>query len=43
MKLSQLPHYSKVFKETYGDESGEFVFGYWSLKGKYALDCRYER
>ena len=31
MKFSQLLYYSKAFKETYGDESGEFVFGYWSL------------
>ena len=25
MKFSQLLYYSKFFKETYGDESGEFV------------------
>ena len=31
MKFSQLLYYSKFFKETYGDESGEFVFGCWSL------------
>ena len=31
MKFSQLPYNSKFFKEMYGDKSGEFVFGYWSL------------
>ena len=24
---------NQFFKEMYGDQSGEFVFGYWGLKG----------
>ena len=27
------------FKEMYRDRSGEFVCGYWGLKGKHGLTC----